>query len=220
MDMNTSKSLKNNKPPHFVGLGGGGSNVVEHIQRKGVKAHFTCITYPKRQSNTSVEYIPFKHPGHDLPTYSLTPGTIADFDRATLLPMLDSLLDIFSNDRHFILLSGLGGYTGSRLTEILTQWLYANGKSFQTICCTPFSCEGKKRNAFAMVSLAKLAIFPNFHHLSLQSFEQQYGDLPLNQAFHRVNEEFYRIYQDLLNWIDMTCLENIELILVQEGFAL
>ena len=36
------------RPIHFVGLGGAGSNVLEHIHKKGIEARYTCITTPPR----------------------------------------------------------------------------------------------------------------------------------------------------------------------------
>jgi cell division GTPase FtsZ len=185
---------------HFIGLGGFGSNVVEHFYGKGINAHYTCIANPMRyEFSQNINYIPFEQTGHSASNYKLSPKQMVEYDENSLYPAIDQLHKIFDKNQHFMLFSGLGGYTGLRLTQVFTLWLYANNKSFHTICTTPFSFESRIRNTFATITLAKLSAIPNFHFIELDKFRVQYGSLALTQAFEKVNEEYYNVYKKLIN---------------------
>ena len=51
--------FNNSENLHFVGFGGAGSNTIEYLHAKGIKAKFTCISNPVR-ANISDE-IDFIH---------------------------------------------------------------------------------------------------------------------------------------------------------------
>ena len=200
IEQNLREKISTDLPTHFVGLGGAGSKVVEFLFSKGIDAHFTSVTYPSKSMNSNrINYIPIEHIGYISHGFQPSIDFVEECNSNILSPTFQKLIDIFNSDHHFVLLSGLGTYTGLCLTQVFTLWLYANNKSFHTICTTPFAFEGKVRSTFATITQAKLSSIPNFHCLELDNLRTQYGYLTLSQAFEKVNEEYFNVYKNLLN---------------------
>jgi cell division protein FtsZ len=162
---------------HFIGLGDAGSNVVEYIYSKGIKGKYTCI------SNTIKNNLPKKIQCIQLNTQSV----------ATEIP--DAVLKIFNANDTFILLSGLGGYVGTFMTEKLTLRLHQQQKKFMTITTLPFKFEGEERLLRALATVEKLKNIPDFKFFELETIRTQYGHLPIRAAFEKVNEQFYTMYK-------------------------
>jgi cell division GTPase FtsZ len=65
------------------------------------------------------------------------------------IQMPESVLNIFNSNGKFVLLSGLGGYTGTFMTEKLTLLLNQCKKSFLTISSLPFTFYGQRKRLMA-----------------------------------------------------------------------
>lgn len=132
-------SVANNAPAiHFIGLGDAGSNVVEYIYSKGIKGKYTCI------SNTIKNNLP-----KEIQCIQLNTQSVA-------IEIPDAVLKIFNANDTFILLSGLGGYLGTFMTEKITLSLHEQQKSFMTITTLPFKFEGEERFSRALTTVEKL----------------------------------------------------------------
>jgi cell division GTPase FtsZ len=180
---------KNKKPIHIIGLGGAGSNMVEYIHNKEFQAKFTMVTTPIRTNLPSeinfIEYVSkgiyFGKEGHKV--------RFSDFSQPVIVPK--KLNNFFSNDYHYVLLAGFGGFTGTVLTRELSIRLINNGKSFSVFCTLPFDFEGENRRAFANSVRQKLQGFSNFHPYHLNELRLKYGNLQINEAFQKADEEIY-----------------------------
>ena len=96
---------------HFIGLGGAGSNIIEHIHKKGINARYTCITSPERPHlPADIEFILFGPAGHDYHTYKVE---MKD------LEISDDIQNLFKGDSMFVLFAGFGGTTGTNLDRQL-----------------------------------------------------------------------------------------------------
>ena len=183
----------NSQEFHFVGLGGGGCNALENIRSKGVRAKYTCVTNPIRPHlPKDVEFIKFVTPTcfDRKEMGSLSYGNIEDHTA------LDSQIkNVFSADSFFILLTALGGYTGTKLTRELAEHLIVNNKHFMIICSTPFKFEGKMNISIAEKVREQLTPLPNFHCFELGSLREVHGNMKLSEAFSKADEQFYSIFK-------------------------
>ena len=110
---------------HFIGLGGAGCNIIEHIHKKGVKARYTCITSPERPYlPADIEFIQFGPAGHDYHNYKVEMKDIE---------ISDDIQNLFKGDLMFVLFAGFGGTTGTNLTRQLSAMLQRNNKKFMII---------------------------------------------------------------------------------------
>lgn len=188
--------LQNNKSPiHIIGIVDTGSNAVEFIQKRGVKAKFTIITETNRKNLASeINYIEFSPKGKRI-TIKNEEFRFPDFSESVAIPK--NVDDLFKNEELYVLLAGFGGHTGTLLTQELAFKLKKEHKPFYVVCSLPFTFEGQTRNKFANATKEKLQNFPNFSCLSLDIIREKQGNIQVQEAFEKANEEFYEIIKNL-----------------------
>jgi cell division GTPase FtsZ len=194
----TMQNDKNKKPIHIIGLGGAGSNMVEYIHNKDFQAKFTMVTKPIRTNLPSeINFIEYVSKG----IYFGKDGDkvrFSDFSQPVIVPK--KLNNFFSNDYHYVLLAGFGGFTGTVLTRELAFMLKENLISFNIICTMPFEFEGQIRKIFANSAKQKLQDIPNIQYFDLDIIREKYGNLLMEDAFEKANEEIYLcVIQQLFN---------------------
>jgi len=178
---------------HFVGLGGAGSNQVEFLFNKGIIGKFTCISNPVRLNlPKEIQFVHFIPPGESYHKNGVEVLRISDMKQPIAIP--DSILNIFDSNEEFILLSGLGGYTGTFMTEELTIMLNQRKKLFLTVSSLPFKFEGQQRRLIAENTINKLKSIASFQYYELEEIKNEYGDLTIRDAFEKVNERLYETY--------------------------
>lgn len=182
------------KKLHFVGLGGAGTNTVDHFYRMGIKGNYTCITNPERPNLPSeIKFIKFIPSGQSHYENGTEVFNISDMHHKIEIP--NSVMNIFKSNDKFVLLSGLGGYTGSYLIVELSRLLQDSGKNFMTICSLPFTFEGQKRKSYAEYAMKQLETQRNFKYFELDGILEKYGtDITLLEAFKKADEQFYNIF--------------------------
>lgn len=185
----TKNNNSNSQTSHFVGLGSAGSTITEYIFNKKIQAKYTIITDSKpTYLNPAINFLEF------CPECDFMP--LRDMNFRIYNPKLHqkipkSILDIFTKDENFVLISGLSGATGTNLTKELAMWLMENNKSFQFHCTLPFQFEGKQRISIANDFVKTVQKKSNFHFFNLETLKEKHGNLPLNEAYKRANEEIF-----------------------------
>ena len=106
----------------------------------------------------------------------------------------DELKKVFENNERFILLAGLSGFTGTKLTAALNEYLKIKNKDFILICSLPFDFESDPRKSNAQIVVNNLKNKSNFEFFRLQAIREQYGNLKLKDAFLLGNEFFYNTF--------------------------
>jgi hypothetical protein len=177
------------KPIHFIGLGGAGCNMLEYIQKQVIVARYTCITNPVRNNlSNEINVLKFDSPRN----YTL----IENWHKQDLkLPMSIKLL-LHSNSQ-YVILSGLGGYTGTMLTKSIMKHLKKREKDVMTICCLPFKFE-KSRNIIANEISSELSKQTKVNFIDLNIVSKGYGHISLKQFFNKVNEDAFNIFHSQL----------------------
>ena len=184
-------ALPKSKQIHFIGLGNAGSEALKHIYSKGIVGKFTSVN-DISTSIPDINFIKFVAP----PDKWISKG-----DKVVRIPKMnneiiisDELKKVFENNERFILLAGLSGFTGTKLTAALNEYLRKQNKDFISICSLPFDFESDPRKLNAQIVVNNLKNKSNFEFFRLQSIREQYGNLKLKDAFLLGNEFFYKIY--------------------------
>ena len=184
------------KTIHFIGLGSFGSNALEIIYNKGVKAKYTYISYPKRKPlPVDIDFIYFIPPGKIESDEMIERFKRPNMNIEFVVP--DEILALFNEDHRYILLSGVGGYTGTYMTDKLSQFLIENNKDFLAICRLPFSIENLKK-PFAEVIRLKYQLMSNFRFFESDMMYKKYGNIKVKDAFEKLDEEFYNIFLETI----------------------
>ena len=179
------------KQPHFIGIGNAGSEALIYIYSKGITGKYTSIN-DRNPPIPGINYIKFIPPNDELITNGDKVIRISRMNNDVVVS--EELKRIFESDDRYILLSGLGGFTGTKFTGALSQDLTAKNKDFISICSLPFDFESDPCKLNAPIVVNNLKSKSNFEFFKLESIREQYGNLKMKDAFMLGNEFFYKIY--------------------------
>jgi cell division GTPase FtsZ len=191
MLLNNTNSQSNQKlqtliPVHFIGLGGAGSNMIKSIFDIGVKGKYTYISdFKKLNFEKEIEFMPYVSPGKRIIKNNIEIYKEVDYNKNLVLT--DSIKKIFLSNNLFILLSGLGGYTGTFMTEKLSEFLVYKKKEFVVISTLPFSFEDTERKFIAEKSIKILQKLENFYSFELENYKKEFGNLKLDSFFEKIH---------------------------------
>ena len=184
--------IHTNKPLHLIGFGGAGANSIIAIQKIGLPAKYTCITQPEREDLApEITFITFMPPGELRVTKIGKHFFIPNMQAPLEVPK--TIYDLFEPKAHFILIAGLGGYTGSYLMEHFGAWLPKHKISFTAICLLPFSFERKGSKTIIKRVQKKFKAAKNIHFIDLNTYQEKFGDNPLTDLFEQVNQDVYSL---------------------------
>lgn len=178
-------SIKN-KQYHFIGVGGAGANMLELFVRKGVPGKFTMITYPYRDHLTDIIHqIPFETDSYKSKSKIGQPITLPN-----------TVKNHLSSNEEYVLLLGLGGYTGTKLTEVLIAFLSERRQNFSVLYNLPLPFEFN-RIEYAQEFVNQHNHLPNVHKINIQKIYENNKDKLLNHVFHSINKAIFNQWKKL-----------------------
>ncbi len=204
MDLNNINPLQRAKisaldlsSVHFIGLGAAGSKIISFLHSQGVEGKFTYVTdSEKKDTSKEFQFIHFSPPVEIYEIDGLDPIQFTNREMELELPI--AFLDLFKSDEFVVLVSGLGGYTGTNMTEELTLMLHYQERPFLTISSLPFNFEGQKRNLMAQNTVDRLEHIERFHYFKLEDLRAKHDNLTIKDAFEKADEQFYEMYKSIL----------------------
>ncbi len=167
-----------------IGVGGGGSNAVNHMYKQGIAGvdFFVCNT-----DSQALEMSPIPNKvqlGSSL-TEGLGAGSIPEVGKNAAIESVDELKEILSKGTKMVFITaGMGGGTGTGASPIIASAAKEMGILTVAIITTPFSFEGPRRKQQAEQGLAELkknvdAILI----ISNDKLREMYGNLSITSAF-------------------------------------
>ncbi|MEX0882984.1 MAG: hypothetical protein WDZ72_05865, partial [Cyclobacteriaceae bacterium] len=199
----TPKNEKVKPAVHIIGLGGAGTNILEHFHKKGIKGKYTSITNCERPHfHEEINFIRFLPP--TMENKSGEENVWSNSDMSQSLDTPQEIKDLFDPNDQYFLLAGLGGYTGTNMVETLTTWLLKKDMNFVVICTLPFAFEGSSRNSYASEVVRKFRHLPNFKYFDLEAVMEVHG----NNTIPVANEHFYSIFMENYENLKLEKLEN------------
>ena len=184
----------NNKPLHIIGFGGAGSNISIALQKLGIPAKYTCITHPKRTDLTpEIDFISFVPPG--VRRVTKTGKVFYSPEMRAPLVVPSNVYELFEPNNHFVIIAGLGGYTGTYMWKHFAKWLTAQQKSFSAISTLPFSFERKNTQTIVARIQKKMEGKDNCRFIALDTYKENFGNKSLNELFEQVNKDIYSSFK-------------------------
>lgn len=193
MNENLKKKLNHlnsyNFPLIFIGLGSGGSKSAIHFHKNGIKGKFYLINnhFPENLSE-EITKINFNSP--QIPVVKGAKYFISDYSKAPIFE--EKLKDIFNDQSIYILISALGGYTGTILLDKIIDRFFKNKNNYCIYSCSPLSFENKNHHKFSNEFQNKHFFYPYFNCISLKQIEyslQVKNENPsLSDIFENVQE--------------------------------
>lgn len=177
---------------HVIGIGGLGSKMIAFIQQKGIKAKYSYIndeTLSGIKPDTNfIEFIPKGE-------YIIKNGYKIRFtDWSAKIHLPENVYNILMPNDKYIIIAGLGGYTGTYITEEVAKLLKIGNKTFSIICSMPFNVEGQQRFKIANEFREKFSNYHNFICFEHDKLVTRYGNMKLAEALKKGNEELFILF--------------------------
>jgi cell division protein FtsZ len=181
-------SKENNSIIKVIGVGGGGSNAVNHMYKQGITGVDFIICNTDQQALDKSE-IPNKvQLGLSL-TQGLGAGAIPEIGKDSAIESIDMIKDLLSRNAKMVFVTaGMGGGTGTGAAPIIAAAARELGILTVGIVTIPFSFEGKKRKTQAEEGLEELR--RNVDTLIIinnDKLREIYGNLGMREAFAKAD---------------------------------
>jgi len=167
-----------------IGVGGGGSNAVNHMFHQGIKGvdFVVCNTDQQALDRSPV---PKKIAlGANL-TEGRGAGSIPDVGKNAALENINELKEVLSPQTKMVFITaGMGGGTGTGAAPVIARAAKESGILTVGIVTIPFQFEGKKRKSQADNGLEELKqSVDTLLVISNEKLREMYGNLKLGEAF-------------------------------------
>ncbi len=195
-----------------IGVGGGGSNAINHMYRQGIKGvdFVICNTDAQALNNSGV---PNKiQLGVNL-TEGLGAGANPEVGEKAALESAEDIMAMLNvNTKMVFITAGMGGGTGTGAAPIIAQMAREMNILTVGIVTTPFSFEGKLRNDQAQAGIEKFR-----HHvdsliiINNNKLREVYGNLGFKAGFSKADEVLSTASKGIAEVITHHYTQNIDL---------
>ena len=194
-----------------IGVGGGGSNAVNHMFRQGIKGveFFVCNTDAQA---LEISPVPAKiQLGMSL-TEGRGAGSMPEVGRNAAIENIDELKKILGDNTKMVFITaGMGGGTGTGAAPIIAQAAKEMGILTVGIVTVPFLFEGKKRKHQADLGIEELK--KNVDTLLIicnDKLREMYGNLKLGEAFNHADDILTIAAKGIAEIITVTGYINVD----------
>ncbi|MEP5612295.1 MAG: cell division protein FtsZ [Cyclobacteriaceae bacterium] len=167
-----------------VGVGGGGSNAVNHMHSLGIKdVEFVVCNTDHQALDSSA--VPIKlQIGINL-TSGLGAGANPDKGRSAAIESKEEIRDLLSQDTKMVFITaGMGGGTGTGAAPVIAQVARELDILTVGIVTAPFAFEGKKKTRAAEEGIAELKKYCDTVLVIMNDkLREVYGNLSIRDAF-------------------------------------
>jgi cell division protein FtsZ len=172
-----------------LGVGGGGSNAVNHMFKQGIKDvdFIVCNSDAQALANSPV---PVKIQLGASLTEGRGAGNKPEVGRQAAIESLDALAEILSvNTKMLFITAGMGGGTGTGAAPVIARAAKELGILTVAIVTIPFKNEGPRRVNQALDGIAELEKqVDSLLVINNEKIRQIYGDLRLSEAFSKADD--------------------------------
>jgi len=195
-----------------IGVGGGGSNAINHMYRQGIKGvdFVICNTDAQALNNSGV---PNKiQLGVNL-TEGLGAGANPEVGEKAALESAEDIMAMLNvNTKMVFITAGMGGGTGTGAAPIIAQMAREMNILTVGIVTTPFSFEGKLRNDQAQAGIEKLRNHvDSLIIINNNKLREVYGTLGFKAGFSKADEVLSTASKGIAEVITHHYTQNIDL---------
>lgn len=171
-----------------LGVGGGGSNAVNHMYRQGIKDVDFVICNTDAQALASSPVQVKIHIGSSL-TEGRGAGNKPEIGRQAALENIDEIIEVLqSNTKMVFITAGMGGGTGTGAAPVIAKAAKELGILTIGIVTIPFRFEGQQRINQAIDGINELQEYvDSLLIINNEKLREIYGNLKLSEAFARAD---------------------------------
>lgn len=194
-----------------IGVGGGGSNAVNHMYRLGIKGVDFLVCNTDAQA-LAISPVPFKMQLGPSLTKGRGAGAIPEVGKNAAIENVDELKSILGNGtRMAFITAGMGGGTGTGAAPIIAGIAREMGILTIGIATIPFGFEGRKRKQQAELGIEELK--KNVDALLIicnDKLREIHGNLQLREAFGHADDILTTAAKSIAEIITNTMHLNVD----------
>jgi cell division protein FtsZ len=166
-----------------IGVGGGGSNAVNHMYKQGIKDVDFIVCNTDRQV-LDASPVPLKIQLGAHLTEGLGAGALPEMGRKAALENEEELRKVLAKTKMLFITAGMGGGTGTGAAPVIAKIAKEMGILTVSICTLPFAWEGKLRRKQAEDGLTELKKYSDSVLVILNDkLREIYHNLKVSEAF-------------------------------------
>jgi len=199
-----------------IGVGGGGSNAVNHMFREGIKGVDFIVCNTDQQA-LDISPVPLKIALGSGLTEGRGAGSLPEIGRRATLESIEDIKKILgTNTKMVFITAGLGGGTGTGGAPVIAQAAKEMGILTVAIVTVPFGFEGKKRKIQAEEGLKELREHVDtILIINNDKLREMYGNLKLGEAFSHADDILNTAAKSIAEIITVTLHVNLDFADVQ-----
>ena len=195
-----------------IGVGGGGSNAINHMYKQGIKGvdFVICNTDAQALNNSGV---PNKiQLGLNL-TEGLGAGANPEVGEKAALESCEDIMSMLNvNTKMVFITAGMGGGTGTGAAPVIAKMAKEMNILTVGIVTTPFNFEGKIRNEQAQIGIEKLRDqVDSLIIINNNKLREVYGNLGFKAGFSKADEVLSTASKGIAEVITHHYTQNIDL---------
>ena len=194
-----------------IGVGGGGSNAVNHMYNQGIIGVDFIVCNTDRQA-LDISPVPFKIQLGTSLTEGLGAGAMPEIGMNAAIENIDEIREVLSkNTKMVFVTAGMGGGTGTGAAPVIAQTAREMGILTVGIVTVPFGFEGRKRRQQAEEGLERIR--ENVDTLLVinnERLREISGNLTLGNAFAQADDVLTIAAKGIAEVISVTGSINVD----------
>jgi len=209
-----------------IGVGGGGSNAVNHMYKQGIKGVDFIVCNTDQQS-LDISPVPLKIVLGSSLTKGRGAGSLPEVGKNAAIESIEEVKALLANNTEMVFITaGLGGGTGTGAAPVIAQAAKEMGILTVGIVTIPFGFEGKKRKAQADAGLDALkANVDTLLVISNDKLREIYGNLKVTEAFGHADDILTTAAKGIADIITTTLqintdINDVKTVMKESGVAI
>lgn len=209
-----------------IGVGGGGSNAVNHMHAQGIKGVDFIICNTDRQA-LDVSPVPVKLQLGTALTEGLGAGSIPERGNQAAQENIDEIKQLLSTRTKMVFITaGMGGGTGTGAGPVIARIAREMGILTVGIVTSPFQWEGRKRKQQAAAGIDELReAVDTLLVINNDRLRDLFGNLSLDNAFEHADNVLTTAARGIAEIITVTGkvnvdFEDVKTVMTRSGVAI
>lgn len=194
-----------------IGVGGGGSNAVNHMYNQGFEGVDFIVCNTDRQA-LDISPVPFKIQLGPSLTEGRGAGSIPEIGMNAAIENIDDIRDVLSkNTKMVFVTAGMGGGTGTGAAPVIAKTARELGVLTVGIVTVPFNFEGRKRRQQAEEGLESMRdAVDTLLVINNERLREISGNLTLGNAFAQADDVLATAAKGIADVISVTGAINVD----------
>ena len=194
-----------------IGVGGGGSNAVNHMYNLGIKGVDFIVCNTDKQA-LDISAVPYKIQLGASLTEGNGAGAIPEIGKNAAIENIDEIRSVLGDNTKMVFVTaGMGGGTGTGAAPVIASIARELGILTVGIVTVPFGFEGRKRRQQAELGLEEMRkAVDTLLVINNEKLREMTGNLTINNAFSKADDVLTVAAKGIAELISVTGAVNVD----------